>query len=200
MDKIERRVIHSKVELRKTDEGKPVIEGYAAVIGKRTDIGWFTEEIAAGAFDDAMNDDARALFNHDQNYVLGRQSAGTLKLTLDKNGLRDEIFPPDSRADVVESIERGDVDGQSFGFTVKEDKWEWASEGGLDKDHRTILKVGRLYDVGPVTFPAYTDTTVAARSKDAALDEAEKAKAEAKEAEGMDAEMLSQIIDSENID
>jgi len=156
-------------ELRiKKDGDEPVrIEGYAAVFNKDSEDMGFIERLAPGAFKNALKtSDVRALFNHDSNIILGRTSAGTLELKEDKKGLLMTVTPPDTqliRDMVLSPIERGDITQQSFGFTVKADEWR-----DIDKDTpvRTITEVKELFDVSPVTFPAYPDTTVALRSLD----------------------------------
>lgn len=159
MVNIERRFFKS--ELRA--EAENTVKGYGSVFGKQSeDLGGFREIIAAGAFDERLNDDVRALFNHDPNFILGRTKSGTLSLSIDKTGLAYEVdFPQTTVArDLLESIKRGDVDQSSFAFTVEEDEW-------LEVDGviiRTIQKVKRLYDVSPVTYPAYPDATVGVRS------------------------------------
>lgn len=167
-DGIERRMVEMEVRLDNEDD-KPTISGLGAVFNKRAEIfpGFF-EEILPGAFDDVLkSDDVRALFNHDSNNILGRKSAGTLELRSDKKGLDYKIFPPDTQVgrDVQVSIDRGDVTGSSFSFTVAKngDSWEERDDGTV---LRTITKIKSLGDIGPVTFPAYNDTTVAVRSRD----------------------------------
>lgn len=163
---IERRVYPTcGTELRAEDE-RPGIAGTAALIGSVTDLGFVTEEIAPGAFDEAIEtSDIRGLFNHDANYVLGRVQSGTMTVMADEGGLRYEIPElPDSRADVLEAVARGDVTGNSFSFVIEEQRFIEA-EGA--KPHRVIEKVGELFDLGPVTFPAYPDTDVALRSLEA---------------------------------
>jgi HK97 family phage prohead protease len=167
-------------ELRADGESRRV-EGYAAVFGSESEnLGWFTEEIAPGAFDDVMRDDVRALYNHDENLILARTRSGTLELSLDGKGLRYAFEAPNTTAgnDLLESIRRGDITQSSFGFRVKEDKWENkdVEENGnkMTKTKRTIVKLERLYDVSPVTFPAYPDTEVARRSMEAATKQEEK--------------------------
>jgi len=129
------------------------------------DGGWFREKIAPGAFASSINtDDVRALFNHDPNFVLGRNKAGTLKMSEDERGLHIEIEPPDTQVarDLMVSLERGDISQMSFGFEVIKDSWERSTEGN-NLDIRTLEKV-RLWDVSPVTFPFYKETDVAVRS------------------------------------
>lgn len=147
------------------DDSQPAkVEGYAAVFyrgDEKQEYRLFddmVERIAEGAFDDALaSDDVRALFNHDDNYVLARSTSGTLRLSTDEVGLRysfevDEADPDHQR--VARKIQRGDVDGSSFGFQVVDESFE-RSAGVV---YRTINRV-KLYDVGPVTFPAYTATS-----------------------------------------
>jgi hypothetical protein len=152
-----------KLEVRKTKDGKRTIKGHAAVFNRVADGGWFREKVAPGAFKDSIGkDDVRALWNHDPNFVLGRNTAGTLRLSEDEKGLAIEIDPPDTQSarDLLVSIERGDVSQMSFGFSTIKDSWE-RTDG--DKDIRTLEKV-QLWDVSPVTFPFYKDTDVAVRS------------------------------------
>jgi HK97 family phage prohead protease len=160
-------------ELRANAESRRV-EGYAALFGSESDVlGWFVEEIAPGAFDDVLSDDVRALYNHDENLILARTASGTLELSIDERGLRYAFDAPNTTAgnDLLESIKRGDISQSSFGFRVRDDKWEnmEMDQNGkkMTKTKRTIMKVERLFDVSPVTFPAYPDTDVARRSMDA---------------------------------
>lgn len=139
------------------------IAGHAATFNDWYDLGMFEERIAPGAFDDVLDDDVRALFNHDSNHVLGRTKSGTLRISVDGQGLMSEIDMPESATMLREAIERGDIDQMSFGFTVREDTWE-TPEDGDGKERRTITKIDRLFDVSPVTFPANPNTDVALRS------------------------------------
>jgi len=154
-------------EIRTVDSGKRIIEGYAARFGKLSeDLGGFREKIKAGAFAEALKtSDVRALFNHDPNHVLGRSAAGTLELHEDGKGLHMRVKLPNTRTadELMESIDRGDITQQSFGFTIAEDSWRRSEKHG---EVRTIEKVSRLYDVSPVTYPAYPDTSVAVESRD----------------------------------
>ena len=154
----------------------PKITGYAAVFDKWSeDLGGFREKIRAGAFKKAIGkSDVRGLFNHDSNYVLGRQSNGTLTIKEDKNGLWMEIDPPDTqiiRDLVLAPIKRGDIKEQSFAFVIAEGGDEWKNLHGEKPNEpvtRTITEVDELFDVSPVTYPAYPDTSVALRSMDKA--------------------------------
>ena len=157
----------------KREEGQPVkIVGYIAKFNKLSEnLGGFREKIEPGFFGDALtNSDVVDLFNHDPNYVLGRESAGTLAVKETKTGLRFECTPPDTqliRDLVLTPIERGDIKGCSFGFRVKDggDSWDEDEEGRVV---RTLKKNGckELIDGSQVTFPAYPDTSVALRSFD----------------------------------
>lgn len=165
---IERRafaVDRMAVERAKDDKGESrLIVGHAAVFNRDADIGgWFIERVAPGAFKRAIKeDDVRSLFNHDPNFVLGRNKAGTLKLEEDKEGLLTTTIPPDTQIarDLLVSIERGDISQMSFGFRVTKQEWDDSDEKMLK---RTILEV-ELFDVSPVTFPAYVQTDVGLRS------------------------------------
>jgi HK97 family phage prohead protease len=161
----ERRIVSLPVEVRQDGEAKRLV-GYAALFNSPTDIaGQFREQIAPGAFTDAVGrDDVRALFNHDPNYVLGRTASRTLTLREDAHGLLYDVAPPATTwaADLMTSVERGDITQSSFGFIVEDDEWTPPATRA-DLPLRTIKRVS-LFDVSPVTFPAYQDTTVSARS------------------------------------
>lgn len=151
----------------KRAEGEPVkIVGYAARFNDITEIGgMFREKILPGAFRDSIAAcDVRALFNHDPNRVLGRTANGTLVLAEDEFGLRYEITPPDTQdaRDVMALLERGDVSGSSFSFALESGDSEWDDDPEMPT--RTIKRVAALFDVGPVTYPAYPTTTAGARS------------------------------------
>lgn len=153
-------------------EGQPPrIMGYAARFNELSEVMWgFREKISPGAFIDALKtSDVRALWNHDPNHVLGRAKAGTLKVWEDDVGLRYEVVPPDAQwaQDLLRSMERGDVDQSSFAFTVAKDEWNDDEEMPV----RTIVAVERLYDVSPVTYPAYPSTTSGVRSLEDVLEE-----------------------------
>lgn len=166
---IERRFTTGKVEVRAAEDGKvATVRGYAAMFDKRSEnLGGFVEIIKRGAFDGVAGDDIRALFNHDANLILARSKngEGTLKVGIDDVGLWYEFPAPDTQAgrDLVVSLKRGDVDQSSFAFSVKREGQEWTDEENGKVMVRTITKVARLYDVSPVTYPAYPDTTVATR-------------------------------------
>ncbi len=150
------------IEIR--EDETPKIMGYAAVFDKLSVPLWgFREKISQGAFAKTIRKaDIRALWNHDANEVLGRTKNKTLFLEEDDKGLRIEITPPDTQLgrDVTELIKRGDVDQMSFAFDTVKESWE---EAGTDKAIRTLEEVN-LFDVSPVTFPAYPQTSIKVRS------------------------------------
>jgi HK97 family phage prohead protease len=176
MSEIEQRMLPAQqcelraVPLSEGQSGPPKIAGYAAVFNMRSDLlgGYFVEIIAPGAFDEVLTQDTRGLFNHDPNYLLGRTTSGTLRLTTDARGLAYEIDTPDTltiRDLVVAPIARGDMSGSSFAMRVAPGGDTWHEEDGVVI--RTIYKVAELRDVGPVSFPAYPDSSAAQRSLDA---------------------------------
>lgn len=159
--KTERRRLGDVVEARAAEGGSGrTIVGYAAVFNSTTDIGFFRERIAPGAFSAAIaRDDVRALVNHSDSRVLGRNKSGTLRLFEDERGLRYEIDAPDTQEarDLLVLMDRGDINQSSFAFVATSETWD---ETG-DKPLRTVNEV-RLYDVSVVTYPAYEDTEAAA--------------------------------------
>ncbi len=162
LEGMERRDVVIPLELREDGKTKK-LTGYAAIFDSVTEINWFREQIAKGCFQETVaQDDIRGLFNHDPSLILGRNRAKTLVLKEDAKGLYFEIDVPDTQVgrDVVTSVHRGDVTGCSFAFRTLANEWD-----RTDPDHplRTLTKV-QLFDVGPVTYPAYVDTSVAARS------------------------------------
>ena len=158
-NEIEKRTFCGEIRVEGEDQK---IVGHAAVFEEFSKPMWgFVEKIAVGAFDDVLDDDVRALFNHDANLILGRTKAGTLKLSVDSIGLRYEITTPDTQlgTDLIKSMKRGDINQSSFAFRVLDDDWQQDDEG---RTVRTILKIKSLLDVSPVTYPAYdaADSTV----------------------------------------
>ena len=149
----------------------PVIQGYAAVFYRADDPGsefelWddFVERIEPDAFTASLEGaDVRGLVNHDPSQRLGRTAAGTMRLTVDERGLRYEIDPPDTQVgrDTITSIRRGDLDGSSFSFNVNPGGARMTREGV--KSVRILTDV-TLFDVGPVTFPAYQSATSEVRA------------------------------------
>jgi HK97 family phage prohead protease len=151
-----------KIEVRAQPESR-VIEGYAAVFETPTDMGNYLEEIASGAFDGADDKDVVALFNHDANYPLARTSNGTLELASDARGLFYRFEAPDTTFgnDLLKMVRSGLIAQSSFAFTIRKDNW--MQEAGM-KPKRRIEQVDMLFDVSPVTYPAYKETSVTARA------------------------------------
>lgn len=174
----ETRNFPAEMRAATNDDGVPVVEGTAAVFDQWTDIGdpkrWgWRERIMPGFFDGALEQDVRVLVNHDPNLLLARTKSGTAKLSVTDDGLRytAEIDPDDPEAmKWHRRIARGDIDGCSFAFTVNKDSWYEDEDGATCRD---LMEAGDLYDVGPVTYPAYEQTSVSARAKDTAREIAE---------------------------
>lgn len=147
-------------------DGNLYIEGYFATFEGVYEM-WSgdIEKIDPHAFDETLNEDIRALVNHDSTLVLGRTSAGTLALRVDEHGLWGSILinPNDQDAvNLYERVKRGDVSQCSFGFDILDEKFENQGDGTVVF---TLLRV-KLYEVSCVTFPAYEDTAIKARQKD----------------------------------
>lgn len=166
MEDIERRVFDIELRVAGSDEESPKIVGYGAVFNKMSeDLGGFKEMILPGAFSEAIErDDVRALINHDPNLILGRNQADTLTLSETDNGLKYEIDPPDTSYanDLLESLRRGDISQSSFGFIAEVQEWKDA-----DEDNPLPLRIlhrVKLFDVSPVTYPAYSSTVVSVRA------------------------------------
>ena len=169
-ERTESRVTNQTIEIRASEGNPTQLIGYGAVFYNPADEGTqyqiaddYIERIAPGAFAEAIvNDDVRGLFNHDSNNLLGRTTASTMRLMEDAKGLRYEIDVPDTQLgqDLLKLAERGDLSGSSFSFIPVKQSYE-KSDGMVI---RTIQKV-KLFDVGPVTFPAYEATTTEARAQ-----------------------------------
>jgi hypothetical protein len=161
------RSAETEFEIRAAAAGNTLV-GHAAVFNVEAVIaGMFREIIAPRAFRKSIKEsDVRALFNHDPAHVLGRNKAGTLRLSEDEVGLSYEVDLPDTQTarDLWTSIDRGDITQSSFAFeTVRELRAEPDSEAGETLPLFTV-KEARLWDVSPVTYPAYEQTDVVARS------------------------------------
>lgn len=143
----------------------PRLVGYAAVFDARSeDLGGFVEYVRPGAFTRSLKAaDVVALVHHRPELILGRSTAGTLRLSEDKRGLAYEIDLPDTQAarDLAVSVERGDVRGASFAFTVAKGGDRWSQTEG--RTVRELLDVN-LHDVTITAMPAYSDTSVAQRA------------------------------------
>ena len=169
MKDLEKRTLDVELRVERRENAPPKIIGHAAVFNSLSeDLGGFREQISPGAFAEAIKkDDVRALWNHNPDFILGRNRSKTLTVSEDTKGLAIEIDPPDTQfaRDLMVSIERGDVSQMSFAFSVRQNGQNW----GKDDEGRVVrtLTNVRLFDVSPVTYPAYTQTDVAVRSMEA---------------------------------
>jgi uncharacterized protein len=158
----ESRSLTQPVEFR-SEGTKLIAAGYASVFNKRSvNLGGFVEVVSPSAFNKTIQEaDVVALRDHDPSKLLGRSSAGTLRLGVDGTGLHYEIDLPDTTdgRDTAVLLERGDIRGSSFGFRMIEDEWGETEDGFPE---RTLLSVA-LRDVSPVTYPAYPDSEAALR-------------------------------------
>ena len=149
-----------------TDGDEKYIEGYFAVFGSNYDIGpGMSESIDSHAFDDAIQGDIRCLTDHDTRLVIGRTTANTFNLSIDSHGLygRALVNPNDQDAlNTHARVERGDISQASFGFDILDEETEIRQDGSV---HWTIKSV-KLYECSVVTFPAYKETNIEARSED----------------------------------
>lgn len=175
-----------RIERRCECKGKPDdawLVGYAARFGVNSlKMDDFYERIDPNAFSIVTERrgrksplETRAFFNHDPNILLGRYPT-TLRLRVDERGLRYEVKMPQSRMDIVEAVERGDITGSSFSFVISPGGEDWSVEEG--RSIRTVKSISSLVDVGPVVFPAYPDASVevARRSYDRFMRSRESAK------------------------
>jgi Escherichia/Staphylococcus phage prohead protease len=160
----ERRSILQPIELEERDGGMPLLKGHAAVFNSMSeDLGFFREIIRPGAFSDVIGaPDIVCLANHNVDRLIASVRSGSLQLAEDKRGLYMEADPNDTTIcrDVVAEVRRRDMNGQSFSFDILSDSWRM--ENGVQV--REVIKLERMYDVGPVVFPAYPATDVSARN------------------------------------
>ncbi len=164
MDQMQYRGVQSNLETRSEEE--MYIEGYFAVFNKETELwpGAF-EELDPKAFNNTLNNDIRALINHNTNLVLGRNKANTLELKTDSHGLWGRVKINSNDTDAVnlyERVKRGDVDQCSFGFNILDEETNYRDDGTV----KWRIKEIDLHEVSIVTFPAYEETSVQARKKD----------------------------------
>lgn len=160
------RSLKSDLTVREeVEKGEKVIEGYFVVFNSETQLfpGAY-EEIASSAFDNTMDNDIRALINHDTGMVLGRTKSGTLTLRVDEMGLWGRIVINEADSDAMNlyaRVQRGDVDQCSFGFNILKEDTEFRDDGSVKW---TIQEID-LHEVSVVTFPAYEETGVQARKR-----------------------------------
>lgn len=172
------RNLEQTVEIR-NDEGTEgnAITGYALKFSRWSqDLGGFKEIISPGALDGADMSDVRALIDHTPTNIIGRNTAGSLKIEIDDIGLKFRCQLPNTTyaRDLMENIRNGNINQCSFAFTVEDEEIDYDEEA--DMFSRTIKKFREILDVSVVTYPAYRDTDVAP-----ALRSINKIKDEAKE-------------------
>lgn len=151
-------------QTRADESGNQYIEGYFAVFNSNYEIGaGMSESIAPGAFSDTISGDIRCLTDHDTRLVLGRTSASTFELREDSHGLWGRVLINPNDQDAVNTkarVDRRDVTQASFGFDILDEETDFREDGSV---HWTIKKV-KLYECSVVTFPAYQETNLNARS------------------------------------
>lgn len=154
-----------KLEIRK-EGGKRFVEGVLRYKVLSEDLGGFREQIAPSVFTRTLNagSDVKMLWNHNDDEILGSTKAGTLVLESRADGLHFSCLIPETASNRFETIQRGDVDGVSFGFIPEAETW----------DHNTTpptrtLTAARLIEISPTPFPAYPafSTQATQRSRDA---------------------------------
>lgn len=147
------------------EAAEKIISGYFIVFNSETELyeGCF-EEIAPESFDNVDLSDVRALIDHETSKVLGRTKSGTLTLSVDAKGVYGEIKVNENDTEAMNlyyRVQRGDVDQCSFGFNILDEAMETRDDGS----YKFTIKAIELFEVSVVTFPAYADTAVEARSK-----------------------------------
>jgi HK97 family phage prohead protease len=171
MENREKRTYLGSIEIETRDgEETRTITGYAVVFDKPSHVmgrgSWaFQETIARTAFEGVDMSKVVATFNHNFDNILARADSNTLNLTIDDFGLKYTFESPNTTAgnDLLENVRNGNIKGSSFMFSVKEQKWTY-KEDENDPDLREVTKVDELIELGPVTMPAYPDTSAAKRS------------------------------------
>ena len=172
------RAFNFEVRADQNEEHGHFLSGQPIVYGARTDLGQWDEIIEKGALDGADLKDVRFLINHNTDMIPLARSRNnnensTMQMSVDDNGMNIrvdlDIENNTEAKNLYSAVERGDLDGMSFMFTVDEDKWE-----DIESDHptRTITKFGKIFEVSAVTFPAYEQTSITARGLSEALESA----------------------------
>lgn len=178
MSKKEIRAFNFEVRADENEEHGHFLSGTPIVYNARTDLGWYDEIIEEGALDEADLKDVRFLINHNTDMIPLARSRNnndnsTMQMTVDENGMNIRVdLDTENNAEaksLYSAVERGDLDGMSFMFTVDGDKWD-----DIESEHptRTITKLGKVFEVSAVTFPAYEQTSIQARGLSEALDSA----------------------------
>ena len=188
-NELQRRSYAFEVRADKDEQGGSIIEGRPIVYGQRTDLGYFYEIIERGALAETNLRDVRFLVNHDTSKLpLARSRRNnknsTMQLTVDDDGLGIRaLLDTENNADarsLYSAVQRGDITGMSFMFSIDDEEWE-----NLESDHPTrhIRKIGTVVEVSAVTFPAYEQTEISTRCKEA-LDSARSAVETARQQRG----------------
>lgn len=187
------RAFTFEVRAEQDEQHGNILTGRPIVYDARTDLGWYDEIIQSGALADTDLRDVRFLVNHNTDMIpLARSrnnnANSTMQMSVDEQGMAIrvdlDVENNTEAKSLYSAVERGDIDGMSFMFTVDGDKWD-----DIDSDHptRTITDISKVLEVSAVTFPAYQQTSITARGLEDALDNAksslESVKAEVKEIE-----------------
>ena len=205
MDKVELRAFTFEVRAEQDEDHGNILTGRPIVYDSRTDLGWYDEIIEQGALMDTDLRDVRFLVNHNTEMIpLARSrnnnANSTMQMSIDDEGMAIRVdldVENNSEAkNLYSAVERGDIDGMSFMFTVDGDKWD-----DIESEHptRTITRIGKVMEVSAVTFPAYEATSISARGLDSALDNAKsslesvKAEARARELKKQKIRILSEV-------
>lgn len=194
-DKFEQRSYSFEIRAEQNDEGIGIVRGRPIVYDSRTDLGYFDEVIERGALNGADLRDVRFLVNHDVSKIpLARSrnnnANSTMQLTVDDQGMAirvnlDIMNNTDAR-NLYSAIERGDITGMSFMFSIDDEEWS-----DLESEHplRRIKRISNVVEVSAVTFPAYESTSISVRNKEAlenaklALDSVKRSREQALESE-----------------
>lgn len=188
------RAYNFEIRAESNEKNGDHIVGRPIVYNSMTDLGWFNEIIEAGALDKTNLKDVRFLVNHNTDMIPLARSRNnnensTMQLTVDKDGMAIRVnLDTENNTEarnLYSAIKRGDITGMSFMFTIDDEEWE-----NLESDHPTrhIRKIGTVFEVSAVTFPAYESTEISARDKEAlesaklALDSAKRSLESDKEA------------------
>ena len=205
MDKVELRAFTFEVRAEQDEQHGNILTGRPIVYDSRTDLGWYDEIIERGALMETDLRDVRFLVNHNTDMIpLARSrnnnANSTMQMSVDDEGMviRVDLDVENNTEakNLYSAVERGDIDGMSFMFTVNGDKWD-----DIESDHplRTITNIGKVMEVSAVTFPAYEQTSISARGLDSALDNAKssldsvKAEARAIELKKQKIRILSEV-------
>lgn len=204
-DKVELRAFTFEVRAEQDEKHGNILTGRPIVYDQKTDLGWYDEIIVQGALANTDLRDVRFLVNHNTDMIpLARSrnnnANSTMQMSIDEEGMAIRVdldIENNSEAkNLYSAVERGDIDGMSFMFTVDGDKWD-----DIESEHptRTITNIGKVMEVSAVTFPAYEQTSISARGLDSALDSAKssldsvKAEARAIELKKQKIRILSEV-------